>query len=60
MRIIFILLFNGADLKVQITYRRTRNVNVMISELVKDVGESIVANTNYRIQRRYRGKLRET
>jgi hypothetical protein len=48
--IIFIHLFNGADLKAQIIYRGMRNGNViMISELVKDVGESTAANTNYRI-----------
>jgi hypothetical protein len=37
-------------LTLQIVYSRMRNDNViMISELVKDVGESIVANTNYGI-----------
>jgi hypothetical protein len=59
-RDIFIRLCNGAVLKVQIIYRRMRNDNViMISELVKDGGESIVANANYGFQCRYRGKLRE-
>jgi hypothetical protein len=53
--IMFIRVFNGALLKVQIIYRRMKNDNlIMISELVKDVGESIVANTDYG------GKLRET
>jgi hypothetical protein len=47
--IMFIHLFHGAELKVQIIYRRMKNGNVLVSELVKDVGESIVANTNYRI-----------
>lgn len=38
-----------------------RNENVvMISELVRDVGEPITANTNYRFGCNYRGKLWET
>jgi hypothetical protein len=47
--ITFIHLFNNSDLTVQIIYRRMRNDSVMISRLVKDVGELIVANTNYGI-----------
>jgi hypothetical protein len=58
----FIRLFNGGDFKVQVTYSRTRIDNViMISELVKDVGESIVANINYgisvQVQRKTTGNL---
>jgi hypothetical protein len=58
----FIPLFKGADVKVQIIYRRMRNDNViMINELVTVV-ESIVANTNYGIsmQCKCRGKLWES
>jgi hypothetical protein len=45
----FILLFKGGDLTFQI-YCQMRNNNViLISELAKDAGESILANTNYGI-----------
>jgi hypothetical protein len=60
--IMFIRLFNGSDLTVQIIYRRMRNSNmIVISELAKDVGESIVANTDYgismQVQRKTTGSL---
>jgi hypothetical protein len=60
--VMFIRLFNDGDLTLQIICRRMRNDNViMISELVKVVGESIVANTNYwismRVQRKTTGNL---
>jgi hypothetical protein len=58
----FIRLFNGANKRVRIIYCRMRSDNViMIGELVKDVGESIVANTNYgismQVQRKTTGNL---
>jgi hypothetical protein len=57
----FIRLFNRDDLNVQIMYRRIRNYNVvMISELVNNVGESIVANTNYGIAMRVQRKSTES
>jgi hypothetical protein len=57
----FIRLFNGGDLTLQIIYHQMRKYNAtVINEMVKDVGESIVANKNYGISMQYRGKLWET
>jgi hypothetical protein len=63
--VIFICLFDRSDLKDQIIYRPMRNGNVImimiISGLVKYVGESIVANTSYgismQVQRKTTGNL---
>jgi hypothetical protein len=38
--VMFARIFNGGDLTLQIIYRRMRNDSVMISELMKDLGES--------------------
>jgi hypothetical protein len=44
----FIRLFDGGDLKVQIIYRLLRNYNVIIiSELMKEVEGWIIADRNY-------------
>jgi hypothetical protein len=59
---VFMRLFNGADSNAQIIYRRMRNYNaIMISELVNDVRESIVANEKYgismQVQRKTAGNV---
>jgi hypothetical protein len=60
--VMFIRVFNGGDVTLQIIYSRSRHNNViMISELVRDVGESMVANTKHgislQIQRKTIGNL---
>jgi hypothetical protein len=58
---VFSRLFSGADLKVRIIYRRMGNDNVIVvSELVRDVGESMVTNTDYRISMQVQRKAMGT
>jgi hypothetical protein len=58
----FVRLFNGANSCFQIMYRRIRKYNVIIvNKLVRDLGESMVANTKYgisvEVQRKTSGSL---
>jgi hypothetical protein len=55
-RVMFIRLFDGIVLKV--IYRRVRNDSViMISELVKDMGNSIIVRISVQVQRKTTGHL---
>jgi hypothetical protein len=61
----FLRLFIGCDLEVWLIYRRIRNANVIMnSEFLKDVGESIVADTRYgtpmEVQRKTTGNLTQS
>jgi hypothetical protein len=57
--IVFIHLFNSADFKLQIIYRRMRNgIVIIVSKLVNNVIKFIVANADYGISMQVQRKTK--